>query len=192
MKVYKSTILVLLFFLGCVACQKKNPVVEFQTPKGRILVELDIENAPITANHFLKLVKEGYYDGASFYRSVRGANKDNPVHITVVQGGVAHVGNKRKVERISHESTDITGLTHSNGVISMARNKPGSASTEFFFCMGENQELDFGGQRNPDGQGFAAFGKVIEGFKTLHDLWGAPAMGEDIDPQIRIHKIKVQ
>ncbi|MEA1878167.1 MAG: peptidylprolyl isomerase [Bacteroidota bacterium] len=192
MKVYKLTILVLLLLLGCVACQKKNPVVEFQTPKGKILVELDIENAPITASHFLKLVKEGYYDGASFYRSVRGATKDNPVHITVVQGGVSGMGNKRRVESISHESTDITGLTHSNGVISMARNKPGSASTEFFFCMGENQELDFGGKRNPDGQGFAAFGKAIEGFKTLHDLWGASAMGEQIDPKIIIYKIKVQ
>lgn len=192
MKVYKPTILVLLLLLGCVACHKNNPVVEFQTPKGKILVELDIENAPITANHFLKLVKEGYYDGASFYRSVRGATKDNHVHITVVQGGVARVSSKHRVEPISHESTDITGLTHSNGVISMARNKPGSASTEFFFCMGENLELDFGGQRNPDGQGFAAFGKVIEGFNALNSIWGAPAMGEDIDPQIRIHKIKVQ
>jgi len=192
MKVFKLTILVLLLSLGCGACHKNNPVVEFQTAKGRILVELDVKNAPITANHFLKLVKEGYYDGASFYRSVRGVDQRNPVHITVVQGGVGRVRNKRRVESISHESTDITGLTHSNGVISMARNKPGSASTEFFFCMGENQELDFGGKRNPDGQGFAAFGKVIDGFKALHDIWGAPAMGENIDPQIRIYKIKVQ
>ena len=192
MNIYKLTILVLLLLFGCIACQKKNPVIEIQTPKGRILVELDIENAPVTANHFLKLVKEEYYDGASFYRSVRGASKDNPVHITVVQGGVSGMENKRRVESISHESTDITGLTHSNGTISMARSKPGTASTEFFFCMGENPELDFGGQRNHDGQGFAAFGKVIEGFYTLNAIWGAPAMGEQIDPTILIHKIKVQ
>lgn len=86
----------------------------------------------------------------------------------------------------------LTGLTHSHGTISMARNTPGSASTEVFICWGENPELDYGGRRNPDGQGFAAFGKVIEGFDALHSIWGAPAMGENLDPTIPIHKMKVK
>ena len=86
MSVNKVTILILLSLLASMACQKSNPVVEFQTSKGAILVELDVKNAPITAGNFLALLEEGYYDGASFYRSVRGASENNPVHITVVQG----------------------------------------------------------------------------------------------------------
>ena len=74
----------------------------------------------------------------------------------------------------------------------MARMNPGSASSEFFICLGENPELDFGGRRNSDGQGFAAFGKLIEGEKALHDIWGSSAMGEDIDPVVRIYKIKLR
>jgi peptidyl-prolyl cis-trans isomerase A (cyclophilin A) len=174
------------------ACQKKNPVVEIQTPKGKLIVELDLANAPITAGNFLKLVEEGVYDGASFYRTVRNTKDKNSVPISVVQGGISRKPNSARVERIEHESTDITGLTHSNGVISMARSQPGTASSEFFICLGDNPELDFGGKRNPDLQGFAAFGKVIEGFQTLHDIWGSSAMGETIDPVVTIYKIKVQ
>ena len=73
MKQIKVAILVLLLMTMTAACQKKNPVVEIQTPKGKLIVELDMENAPITAGNFLKLVKEGVYDGASFYRTVRNA-----------------------------------------------------------------------------------------------------------------------
>ena len=53
-------------------------------------------------------------------------------------------------------------------------------------------ELDIRGRRNPDGQGFAAFGRVIEGLRTVHAIWGSSAAGQNLDPQIRIHKMKVQ
>lgn len=192
MKFNKIAILILLSIFGCLACQKKNPVVEIQTPKGKILVELDLEHAPITAGNFLELVKEGFYDGSSFYRTVRASDKANPIPITVIQGGVRDNQSSRKVEPIAHETTEMTGIKHLDGTISMARRGPGTAATEFFICLGDNPELDYGGRRNPDGQGFAAFGHVTEGFRELQAIWGAPAIGENIDPPIRIHKIKLQ
>ncbi len=154
-----------------------------------MLVELDIKNAPITAGNFLKLCEQNVYKGASFYRSVRSSSDKNPVPISVVQGGVSRITNSPRIDPIPHETTDTTGLTHSYGTLSMARGRPGSASSEFFICVGDNPELDFGGHRNPDGQGFAAFGKVIEGFQTLQDIWGSPAMGENIDPPVTIYNI---
>lgn len=192
MKIKLFTILAFLLCFGYVSCQEKNPIVEFQTSKGNILLELDIKNAPITAGNFLKLVKEGAYDGSSFYRTVRGEDQGNPVNITVVQGGISRKRDGVRVKAISHESTKVTGLSHSDGVISMARSRPGTASSEFFFCLGNNPELDFGGKRNTDGQGFAAFGKVIKGLKTVKDIWEAPAKGETLNPAINIVKIIVK
>ena len=74
----------------------------------------------------------------------------------------------------------------------MARGEPGTASTEFFICISDQPELDFGGKRNPDGQGFAAFGRVVVGEDIVHKVWGSPAMGEQIDPVVIIHKIIVK
>lgn len=71
---------------------------------------------------------------------------------------------------IGHESTRQTGLRHLDGTISMARNAPGSATAEFFIRIGDQPELDFGGHRNPDGQGFAAFGQVVEGMQVVRAL----------------------
>lgn len=192
MKIFRFAIVAFLLLTTSMACQKKNPIIEIQTPKGKLIVELDLENAPISAGNFLELVKAGHYDASSFYRTVRHTNDNNPIPISVIQGGTNRTENKERVPSIEHETTEVSGLTHSHGAISMARSKPGTASSEFFICVGENPELDFGGRRNSDGQGFAVFGKVIEGFQTLHDIWGASAMGETIDPPVKIYKIKVQ
>lgn len=181
-----------LFFL--LSCTKENPKVEIQTYKGLIIVELDIKNAPITAGNFLKLVKQGVYDGGSFYRSVRGGPSDqnNKYSIQVVQGGIARKANSPKVDPIPHETTQDTGIKHKNMTISMARGEPGTASSEFFICLNDEPELDFGGRRNPDGQGFAAFGRVLVGEDIVHKVWGSSAIGEDIDPVVIIHKITVK
>ena len=188
--VFLLSIIPLLFLFSC---KKENPKVEIMTTKGLIIVELDIQNAPITAGHFLKLVEKGVYDGGSFYRSVRGGtDENNPVPIRVVQGGAARKKGGEKIETIPHETTQDTGLKHLNMTVSMARGEPGTASTEFFICMHDEPELDFGGRRNPDGQGFAAFGRVIVGEDIVHKVWGSPAMGEQIDPVVPIHKIKVK
>jgi len=114
------------------------------------------------------------------------------VRIRVVQGGISRKANRPKVDPIPHETTEDTGIKHKNMTISMARSKPGTASSEFFICMNDEPELDFGGKRNPDGQGFAAFGHVLVGEDIVHKIWGSPAMGEQIDPVVIIHKIKVK
>ena len=183
-------ILPLLFLFSC---KKENPKVEIQTYKGLIIVELDIQNAPITAGNFLDLVKKGVYDGGSFYRSVRGeVSEEQPIRIRVVQGGISRKADRPKVDVIPHETTEETGIKHKNMTISMARSKPGTAASEFFICMNDEPELDFGGKRNPDGQGFAAFGRVLVGEDIVHKIWGSPAMGEQIDPVVPIHQIKVK
>jgi len=171
------------------SCQEKNPIVEIQTPKGNIKIELDIINAPVTAGHFLDLVNDGVMNGGSFYRTVRGENDTNPVKINVLQGGIQHKNNTDRFNPIEHETTEMTGLKHLDGVISMARSGPGTATTEFFLCIGDQPELDFGGKRNADGQGFAAFGKIVDGFSVAQKIWSSSAIGQRIDPQIPIHKI---
>ena len=189
-RIFLFSLLPLLFLFSC---KKENPKIEIQTYKGLIIVELDINNAPITAGNFLKLVKEGVYDGGSFYRSVRGSSdRTNPVPIQVVQGGISHKPQHPKVDPIPHETTSKTGIKHKNMTISMARGEPGTASSEFFICLNDEPELDFGGKRNTDGQGFAAFGKVIVGEDIVHKIWGSPAMGDQSDPVVIIHKIVVK
>lgn len=128
------------------------------------------EKAPVTCKNFLKYVDEKKYDGAIFYRVVRLNNQpDKKVKIEVIQGGLQNdtTGN---FPPIAHESTKITGIKHLNGVLSMARTIPGSATSEFFICINDQPELDFGGKRNTDGQGFAAFGKVISGMDVVRRI----------------------
>lgn len=184
-------VLILIPFAGN-SCQKKNPVIEIQTPKGIITVELYVDKAPVTAGNFLQLARDHVLDGGSFYRTVRGVNDTTPIKIGVLQGGTQGKDNIPDIKPISHETTQMTGIKHLGGVISMARTTPGSAKTEFFICIEDQPELDFGGRRNPDGQGFAAFGRVIEGMTLVQEIWRGPAIGQKIDPPIRIHKVVIR
>jgi len=194
MKKISNKFLIGLFLILATSfsCQKKNPVVEIQTPKGNIVIELYLDMAPVTAGHFLELVKTGVLNGGSFYRTVRGSNDTNPVNIHVIQGGISNKEDAPEVKPIDHETTAVTGVKHLNGVISMARSTPGSARSEFFICIGDQPELDFGGRRNPDGQGFAALGKVIEGMSIVESIWSSPASEQRIEPQVRIHKMVIR
>lgn len=184
-----ASVIVVLILMAGISCQKKNPIVEIQTPKGNIVVELYLDKAPITAGNFLQLAKDHVLDGGNFYRSVRNTVDANPIKIEVLQGGLGDAEPVREVKPIEHETTKVTGIKHLDGVISMARTAPGSARTEFFICLGKQPELDFGGRRNPDGQGFAAFGQVIEGIEIVRGIWSGPAMGQKVDPPVRIHKV---
>lgn len=154
------------------------PVV-LTTAHGTIEVAVDGVHAPISAGDFLKYVDRRLFDGAAFYRTVRPENDFNPVHIDVIQGGLTD--EKRLLPPIAHEPTSKTGLHHRNGTISIARDAPGTGSGgAFFICIGAQPELDFGGKRNPDGQGFAAFGHVVRGMDVVRAIWSsktAPADG---------------
>ena len=69
--------------------------------------------------------------------------------------------------------------------------EPGTASSEFFICIGDQGELDFGGKRNPDGQGFAAFGRVVEGMAVVRRIQRQPAVGQTLSPKIDIVNIEL-
>jgi len=168
-KTLKSCALGLLFTAFAAGAEAAETVnVLMKTSAGDITIELYPEKAPITVRNFLRYVDGDFYDNAKFYRVVRMDNQaQNNIKIEVIQGGLNKEADKLPFKSIAHETTEDTGIKHTDGVISMARLEPGSATSEFFICINEQPELDYGGQRNPDGQGFAAFGKVMEGMEIV-------------------------
>ena len=178
-----------LFLVLFLSCGERNPRVLIQTELGDIQVELKEKEAPITVRNFLSYVDEGVYDNAVFYRVVTLQNQPvNPVKIEVIQGGL--FAEEKMKSPIHHETTEETGILHENGVISMARLDPGSASSEFFICIGDQPELDFGGKRNPDGQGFAAFGRVVKGMAVVKSIQTQPSQNQALTPHITIKKMR--
>lgn len=164
------------------------PRVTIQTGAGDIEVELDAVRAPQTVANFLEYVDAGFYERSSFYRTVTADNQpDNAIRIAVIQGGVD--GSRPTRAPIAIERTSVTGLKHLDGTISMARNGPDTASSEFFICVGDQPELDFGGKRNPDGQGFAAFGRVVAGRDTVSRIHESPSARQRLTPPIAIRAI---
>ena len=172
---------------------RRPPRVTITTPLGEMEAEIYEQRAPLSAGAFLRNVDAGVYnDGrAGFYRVVHMANQpDNPVRIEVVQGGVDRETGDLGVPFIPHETTAVTGLTHLDGSLSMAREKPGTANTEFSICIGPQPELDFGGRRNPDGQGFAVFGRVIKGMDVARGIQKRPETGQYLDDPVPITAVR--
>ena len=145
--------------------------LSMDTAFGVVSIEVYPAKAPVTATNFLSYVDAGKYDSASFYRVVRMDNQaQNKIKIEVIQGGLGMEAVEGRFADIAHETTEATGLKHVDGTISMGRLAPGTASSEFFICVGDQPELDYGGRRYPDGQGFAAFGKVISGMDIVRKI----------------------
>ncbi len=177
---------VFLFSLTDVQAQK----IQIITNAGKITLQLYPDEAPVTVANFLRYVDQKLYDGASFYRVVRLDNQPvSKVKIEVIQGGLGQ-DSTRRLEAIAHEITSKSGLKHIDGTLSMARTTPGSASSEFFICIHSQPELDFGGARNPDGQGFAAFGRVIEGMQAVRKIQRGQT-GQDEKIQTLIKPVKI-
>jgi len=156
--------------------------VRIETELGAFTIAVDAERAPITAANFLAYVDGGHLDNATAYRIVTLANQPaETVHkIEVVQWGMRTADEKpAPFPTIAHETTEITGLCHKHMTISMARLAPGTAASEFFICIGDQPSLDFGGMRNPDGQGFAAFGSVVEGEDAVMAIFGKAEAGSE-------------
>jgi len=167
-----------------------GPRVILTTELGEIVVEIDPVRAAVTAANFLRYVDEKRLGGARFYRVVRADNQpDNPVKIAVIQGGLGD-DEEGMLPPIEHETTEVTGLLHEDGVISMARLEPGTATSEFFICVGDQPELDFGGRRNPDGQGFAAFGRVVKGTEVVRQIYQRPTEGQMLEPEVPILSVE--
>lgn len=171
--------------------QQKNlrVIVKIETEMGEILVALSGDRAPKTVENFLRYVDAGLYDGGVFHRSVKPGNQpQSPVKIEVIQGG-PNPGQKQSYPPIELERTKLTGLKHVNGVISMARSGPDTATGDFFFCIGDQPELDFGGKRNPDEQGFAAFGLTLKGLDIIRKIQQAPVSAQQLTPPVKILRI---
>jgi peptidyl-prolyl cis-trans isomerase A (cyclophilin A) len=170
---------------------KPRPVrVLIETDKGDIEVELDPAKAPDTVANFLKYVDGKFYDGGRFHRTVTPDNQpDNKVKIEVIQGGIDPDKAKKEFPPIKIERTKDTGLRHLDGTVSMARDGPDSATSDIFICVGAQPELDFGGKRNPDGQGFAAFGRVTKGMDVVKKIQQSAAKGQALEPPVTIKKV---
>jgi peptidyl-prolyl cis-trans isomerase A (cyclophilin A) len=165
------------------------PRVLIDTDLGAIELELDATRAPRTVANFLRYVDEHFFDGTSFYRTVRPDNQpDNLIKIDVIQGGAD--GSRPAHDPIALEPTSITGLKHLDGTVSMARNGPDTATSEFFICVGPQPELDFGGRRNPDGQGFAAFGRVVRGLDVVARIHQQAVDRQRLAPPVPIRTVR--
>ncbi|HSO87446.1 MAG TPA: peptidylprolyl isomerase [Draconibacterium sp.] len=188
-----KTLITILFIVLCFSGFSQNlPGVVMKTSLGNITCEIDTVHAPVTAHNFLNHIKLNTYSDAVFYRVVRMDNQPvSKVKIEVIQGGLYADENIDRQPTIPHETTKVTGLKHLDGTISMARNTPGTASTEFFICVGDQPELDFGGRRNGDGQGFAAFGKVIEGMDVVRKIQLQKDTSQYLVEPVKILKMEI-
>lgn len=187
---------ILLAVLGLAVLASTAPVhaqelprVLIKTELGDIEVEVDTIHAPITAENFLRYVDLGFYRFGRFHRTVRADNQPtDKVKIEVIQAGLDSLRVK-DFPPIKLERTKLTGLRHKDGTLSMARDGPDTATSDFFICIGDQPSLDFGGKRNPDGQGFAAFGRVMLGMDVVRKIQSAPAQGQKLLPPVAIVSI---
>lgn len=187
--------------------------IVLETPFGPIAARLDATRAPGTVENFLYYVDGGYYDGGRFHRTVtldnqsnanlkneaigkgidpnadRGNMPNDTIAIEVIQGGINPDRSDEQQPAIKLERTSDTGLRHLDGTLSMARLTADSAVSDFFICINDQPELDFGGKRNVDGQGFAAFGQVISGMDVVRTIQKQPADGQTLEPKISILKV---
>ncbi len=165
------------------------PRVLIQTALGDIEVELDAKREPVTVRNFLRYANAGLYSDGRFFRTVTMGNQPtNTVKIAVIQAEANAAKTNEFFPPIALERTRDTGLKHLDGTISMARDGPDTAQDSFFICVGEQPELDSGGARNPDGQGFAAFGRVVKGMETVRKIHAAPAEGQSLKDPVRIQR----
>lgn len=190
MKPMRLVALLALVALNPHAANAQLPRVRIQTALGDIVAVLDTISAPVTSANFLRYVDAGLYSGGSFHRTVKPDNQpNNTVKIEVIQGGrdSAHAD---EFDPIPLERTSVTHLRHLDGTVSMARGGPDTATSDFFICVGNQPALDYGGARNPDGQGFAAFGRVTSGMEVVRRIQQSPAQRQSLTPAIEIVSIE--
>jgi peptidyl-prolyl cis-trans isomerase A (cyclophilin A) len=182
----------LVCFASCSTKTYKEPHVLIKTQSGNIEVELYPEKAPKTVAAFLANVETGLYKDGSFYRVLKNENLPPEYNQGLIQGGVfkAKPTVVASLKKVEHESPRQTGLTHESGVISMARTTPGSATSEFFICIGDQKQFDSSSRGNSDGLGYAAFGKVVKGMNVVRDIQNEKSNGESFFNAIRIIDIK--
>lgn len=192
----KITILVFISTLCFLSCKEKNtttPHVRIETEKGDIELELYPLKAPKTVAAFLSYIEKGLYTNSSFYRVLNDENQpSNAAKTELIQGGIWRTKNQEalKIPGVPHETTQQTGLLHTDGVISLARREPGTGTTEFFICIGKQPGLDYGGENIEDRQGYATFGKVVKGMDVVRKIYRQNENDQYFDPPVAIYDVK--
>ena len=192
MKYINGLIIAGALFLSCHSKNFTTPHIEIQTSQGDIEIELYPQQAPKTVTAFLSYVDSGYYNNSNFYRVLNDENQpSNAPKTELIQGGIWKTKNKiaTALHGIPHETTQQTKILHTDGVLSMARTTPGTASTEFFICIGRQPGLDYGGENIADKQGYATFGKVIKGMEVVRKIYRQNESDQYFDPPIAIFNI---
>ena len=189
-KIFFFFTLFLLF--SCSHKKYENPHIQIQTDFGNIEVELYPAKAPKSVAAFLSYVDSGLYKNSSFYRVLKEENQpSSSFKSELIQGGIWQSNNKKAISLsgIPHETTKQSGILHTNGTISLARTTPGTASSEFFICVGDQPAYDYGNDANPDKLGYAAFGKVVKGMDIVKMIHQQPENSEAFSSQIKINNI---
>lgn len=190
---YIFVLIVFIVSLSCNSASNGNPRISIRTEAGDIEVELYPGKAPKTVAAFLSYIDSGFYKNSNFYRVLNDDNQpSNAPKAELIQGGIWKVNYKKatSLPGIPHETTQQTGLLHKDGTLSLARQEPGTATTEFFICVGDQPGFDFGGDNNPDKQGYAAFGKVIKGMEVVRAIYKKEENNQAFDPPVLIVNIK--
>jgi len=183
----------LLWLVSCSHKKYQNPHVEIETQFGDIEVELYPGKAPKSVAAFLSYVDSGLYKNSSFYRVLKEENQPAAAFRSeLIQGGIWQTNSKKasSLKGIPHETTKQSGILHTDGTISLARTTPGTASSEFFICVGDQPAYDYGSNANPDGLGYAAFGRVVRGMDAVREIHSQPENGENFYPPVTIFNIK--
>ncbi len=190
---YKYFTLLCIFILtACAGNDNKDPRIRISTKYGNIDVELYAARAPRTVAAVLAYVDSGYYKNTAFYRVLNLENQQSHApKAELIQGGLWKTNYKKlhSLTGIPHETTAQTNTLHKNGAISLARSEPGTAKTEFFICIGDQSGLNYGGENNPDNQGYAAFGMVVKGMDVVMKIYRAPEVDQAFDPPVYIYNI---
>jgi peptidyl-prolyl cis-trans isomerase A (cyclophilin A) len=193
-KLFGICLLAISLLAGCREANKNSDTIEIEikTVEGTIVAELYPKKAPASVKAFLDIVDKGLYQRSYFYRILSDENQpSNAPKAELIQGGLWSRTKKRpELPRVPHETTQQTGLTHSAGTLSFAREEPGSASSEFFITLSDLPGFDFGGENNADGQGYAAFGRVIRGMEVVRKIYRKPETDQYFDPPVMIVDIQ--
>lgn len=165
--------------------------VRLTTTLGPIVIALEKDRAPVTTANFLRYVDAKRFDGIAFYRAM-----NVPWGGGLIQAGIRDP--RKLFPPIKHEPTNVTGVRHVEGAISMARNAPGSATSDFSIMVGDKMTgLD--AEVTPGDPGFAAFGRVVEGMDVVKRILAAPTSktlgsgvmkGQMLDPTVKIITVR--
>ena len=181
-----------LVLFSCTQKKYANPRIQIETKYGIIVAELYPSKAPQTCAAILSYVDSGFYEDASFYRVLNVTNQSsNAPKTEILQGGLWKTNYMKLYEMkgIPHEPTSKTGIKHTDGVLSLARNVPGTANAEFFICIGNQPGLDEGGENVEDKLGYAAFGKVIKGMSVVRKIYMLNDHEQMLTPPVAIYNI---